>query len=212
MDAAHDDPRSFPMLVAVLEDARGLGLLGPGPVDDQLSHALAFERFLPDELELAVDLGTGGGVPGLVLAVVRPSTRWLLVDAGARRTAFLDEAVARLGLGERVSTMTRRAEELPAELRGRAGAVTARGFGPPPVVAECAAPLLAPGGLLVVSEPPGGDARRWPASGIAELGLSLDRLVAGPPAFAVLRQTSPCPTRYPRRVGVPGKRPLWPAA
>jgi 16S rRNA (guanine527-N7)-methyltransferase len=90
--------------------------------------------------------------------------------------------------------------------RAAMGLVVSRSFGPPPVVAECAAPFLRVGGRLVVSEPPEA-ADRWPIEGLAALGLEPDPLdTAG---FVRFRQTFPCPDRYPRRDGVPAKRPLF---
>jgi 16S rRNA (guanine527-N7)-methyltransferase len=196
-------------LDAVLHRARELGFLGPGPIDEQRRHAAAFASALVAEPHHAVDLGSGGGLPGLVLAVALPETRWLLVDAMARRTTFLVEAIDRLGLQARVEVCTARAEVLGRERRGWADLVVARGFGPPAVTAECAAPLLVPGGALVVSEPPGSLGERWRHPALGELGLSVDEVVPGPPVFARLRQDRPCPVRYPRRTGVPAKRPLW---
>src|SRR4051794_36896370 len=85
-------------LVAVLEESRRLGFLGPGPVDVHIAHALAFTAGRP-EATRAVDLGSGGGVPGLVLAQLAwPQCRWVLVDSMVRRCAFLREAVEDLGL------------------------------------------------------------------------------------------------------------------
>jgi 16S rRNA (guanine527-N7)-methyltransferase len=150
-------------------------------------------------------------VPGLVLATALPGWRWDLVEAGARRAAFLERAVHDLHLEDRVRVRHLRAEELgrTAAERGTADAVTARSFGPPAVTAECAAPLLRPGGVLVVSEPPGGADVRWPAAGLRALGLAVAARRPGPPALVVLGQQAPCPTRYPRRPGIPAKRPLW---
>jgi 16S rRNA (guanine527-N7)-methyltransferase len=196
-------------LDAVLTRARELGFLGPGPIDGQRAHAEAFLGALEGAPSFAFDLGSGGGVPGLVLALALPETRWVLVDAMTKRTAFLTEAVAELGLGDRVEVCTARAEQLVPGYRGVADLVVARGFGPPAVLAECAAPLLVVGGQLVVSEPPGGEADRWDPEGVAMLGLALEAVVPGPPAFVRLRQIAPCPVRYPRRSGVPRKRPLW---
>lgn len=199
-------------LLEVLEDARTWGFLGPGPVGAHVDHARGFATAVGDGApELAADLGTGGGVPGLVLALHWPASRWLLVESQARRAAFLDEALVRLGLESRVTVSHARAEEVGRQPthRGAHDLVTARGFGPPAVTAECAAPLLrAPGGRLVVSEPPDG-AQRWPGSGIPELGLG-EPIVAQPQArYVVLEAVEPCPDRYPRRVGVPAKRPLF---
>ncbi len=162
--------------------------------------------------ELAAELGSGGGVPGLPLALHFPQCRWGLVESSVRRAAFLREAVAVLDLHSRVAVVEGRAEDVgrwPA-WRGRCDLVVARGFGPPAVVAECAAPLLVPGGRAVVSDPPGGYPARWPAEGLALLGMVPDApVVAGGWAYQVLRQEQPCPERYPRRVGVPAKRPLF---
>jgi 16S rRNA (guanine527-N7)-methyltransferase len=158
-----------------------------------------------------VDLGSGGGVPGLVLATALPGWRWALVETGGRRADFLDRAVARLGLDDRVRVVHARAEDVgrDPEARGAADAVTARSFGPPAVAAECAAPLLRAGGVLVVSEPPGGGVDRWDVGALAVLGLGPPELDPGPPALAVLTQAGPAPDRYPRRAGHPAKRPLW---
>lgn len=196
------------LLVAVLEEARDLGFLGPGPVAFHVEHARAYLVALDGvPAGRALDLGSGGGVPGLLLAGERPDLTWTLLDAMAKRTAFLERAVTRLGLVN-VSVRTARAEEV-ADLRGSQVAVVARSFAPPAVTAECAAPLLEVGGRLVVSEPPqeGSGADRW--TGASVLGLGPADLRPGPPALAVLTQLTPCPQRFPRRTGIPVKRPLW---
>ena len=159
-----------------------------------------------------MDLGSGGGVPGLVLATVWPGSSWTLVEANKRRASFLREAAAQLGCSARVQVVAERAEVVGRDgaHRGAYPLVVARSFGPPAVTAECAAPLLAPGGLLVVSEPPAGDGTRWPAAGLARLGAVPERVArTARGTFQLIRQASPCPDRYPRRVGVPAKRPLF---
>jgi 16S rRNA (guanine527-N7)-methyltransferase len=144
-----------------------------------------------------------------VLATALPGSHWLLVDAMAKRTRFLEDAVRTLGLADRIEVCTARAEDLGRSRRATATLVVARGFGPPAVTAECAAPLLEVDGLLIVSEPPGGDEGRWQHDRLAELGLAVVGHVAGPPAFVRLRQSALCPERFPRRSGMPRKRPLW---
>ena len=82
-----------------LIDARRLGFLGPGPVADQITRSLAFAAVTGDPLdELAVDLGSGGGLPGLVLALLWPSTKWLLIDSNERRATWLQKATEELGI------------------------------------------------------------------------------------------------------------------
>jgi len=195
-------------LDAVLERSRALGFLGPGPAQDQRRHAEAFVEVLGDATGTIVDLGSGGGVPGLVVAVALPACRLVLLDSIAKRCRFLEWAIAELGLDATV--YEGRAEDAGrGDLRGTATAVLARSFGPPAVAAECAAPLLADGGRVIVSEPPGGGEGRWPAAGLARLGLGLGAVHTGPPTIQVLDQVAPCPATYPRRSGIPAKRPLF---
>ena len=211
-------PPGADRLLAVLDRARTIGFLGPGPVEPHIEHARAFARLLdPAHAGPLVDLGSGGGVPGLVLETLFPGTTWVLVDSMVRRTAFLEEALAELGVAERVHILTARAEEIGRDRahRGTYPTVVARSFGAPPVLAECAAPLLVRGGTVVVSEPPaaagaeGPRPGRWPPSGLALVGLTLDRWEPGPPALVRLRLTDRCPRTYPRPTGVPTRQPLW---
>ncbi len=208
--AAFPSPAPSPALLSALERARTLGVLGPGPVDAHVAHAAGFLEALATVAAggLLVDLGSGAGVPGLMVAEARPDLRVVLLDAMEKRTALLDDAVAAMGIADRVRVVTGRAEILgrDEELRGAAAAVTARSFGPPAATAECAAPLLAVGGLLVVSEPPEGP-DRWPAAELAVLGM--EPTDTDVPGVKLLRQTSPCPPQYPRRNGLPAKRPLF---
>lgn len=204
-------------LIALLRESRQRGFLGPGPVEEHLDHARAFAVAAGDAPARALDLGAGGGLPGLVLAAETwPSTGWTFVDAQLRRTAFLAEAVEALGLQERVVVEHARAEELGRadEHRGGYDLVVVRSFGPPAVVLECAAPLLRVGGLLVVSEPPDASTPdRWPTEGLAELGAgpAVAVVVDGPVPVHLVRieQVAPCPAAFPRRVGIPAKRPRF---
>ncbi|MCU0311532.1 MAG: class I SAM-dependent methyltransferase [Acidimicrobiales bacterium] len=194
-------------LTTVLEEAQAIGALGPGPIADHLAHAERFVHALGDTTGRVLDLGSGNGLPGLVIAEQRPDLLVTLLDAQARRVEVLHTAVARLGLADRVTARHGRAEvvaRLPGE-RGAYQAVVARSFGPPGVVAECAVGFLGPDGLLLVSEPPDAPPR-WPEEGLAELGLRRGELVDG---IQHLHATGPCPDRYPRRDGMPAKRPLF---
>lgn len=210
-------------LAGVLERSRELGFLGPGPIGTHVAHAEAFAQVLVAQQAQAaytevLDLGSGGGVPGLILAARSANLgldglQWTLLDASERRTAYLRDAVMTLGLPDRVSVVTGRAEELARDdrLGHRFGAVLARSFGPPAVTAECAAGFLEPSGMVLVSEPPRSASRdRWPTGGLAELGLVwTGQTQFGNAGIAVLRRVGAENPRYPRRVGVPSKRPLF---
>lgn len=165
---------------------------------------------MPIDARTGIDLGSGGGIPGLVLATQRPETAWVLLDAGADRVALLDAASLQLGLAN-VRAVHGRAEDYGrGDARGSFDVATARGFGPPAVAAECVAPVLRLGGTLVVSDPPDGAQDRWPAAPLAQLGLAVAGhvgLAAG--HFTVLEQVTLCPERFPRRPGVPRRRPLF---
>jgi 16S rRNA (guanine527-N7)-methyltransferase len=184
-------------VVSVLREAAALGFLGPGPVEPHVEHAARFAAALRPAHRI-VDLGSGGGLPGLVLAALCPSAAVVLVDARTNRTDFLERAVGRLGWRDRVSVVAARAEALGRSVawRGQVDAAVARSFGSPSLTAECAAPLLAVGGQLLVSEPPASPADRWPAAGLALVGLQLDAKVLG---LASCTQIEPCPERFPRR-------------
>ena len=159
-----------------------------------------------------LDLGSGGGVPGLVLALRWPVAEIWLLEGSTRRAAFLRLAIGRLELTNRVRVLAERAELAGrGPLRGHLDVVTSRAFGRPAVVAECGAPFLRIGGLLAVSEPPEPrvDATRWPADGLAVCGLALEATRSPNRRFQVLRQVAACPDQFPRRNGVPAKRPLF---
>lgn len=223
-------PSPPPQLRRILDEARAAGFLGPGPLDTHLRHAEGFvalcRRLWPDgpTPPVLLDLGSGGGLPGLVVAAQWPEITIVLLDAQGRRTAFLNDAVRRLGFETRVSVRQDRAEAAgrDPDLRARFDGVLARSFGRPAVVAECAAPLLGLGGWLVVSEPPGSSPddspdppadhsgpTRWPPEPLRQLGLVPDGLVHEEFGYQLLRQVDLCSDRFPRRNGVPAKRPLF---
>lgn len=197
----------------MLRDARHLGFLGPGDVDVHVDHALAFLSLWPGSAHRALDLGSGAGTPGLVLALARPSSTWELVEANHRRATFLRAALRTLQLTDRVFVHAQRAEEVArGPLRASLEVVVARSFGPPAVTAECAAPFLAPDACLIVAEPPAdgpGSSGRWPAAELHRLGLVADARETTPVALRRFRQKARCPDQYPRRVGIPRKRPLF---
>ncbi len=185
------------VLVEVLGEAAGLGFLGPGPVEAHIIHAARFADALRPTADV-LDLGSGGGMPGLVLAALHPDLMVVLLDARTNRTDFLARAVGRLGWAARVTVVAGQAETLgrSPDWRGRCSAVVARSFGSPSVTAEDAAPFLAVGGQLLVSEPPDSSAGRWPAAGLALVGLEADEPMEGLASFT---QARPCPDRFPRR-------------
>lgn len=124
-----------------------------------------------------VDLGSGGGFPGLPLAAALPADRALLIDSIGKKVRFLATVVAAVGLDQRVAAEAARSESLAADPadRGRWQAVTARAVAPLAELIELALPLLRPGGILVA----------WKREGGTEGGAGLgDELAAGRRAIA----------------------------
>lgn len=205
-------------VVTTLHRSAAHGFLGGMPVVDQIDHALGFvvatERALGRPPAQVADLGTGGGIPGLVIHSCWPEAQVCLMDGNQRRTEFLSSEVEGWGGDPAVTVVRGRAEDLAHDdlYRFRYEVVVARSFGPPAVTVECGAPLLAEGGVMVVSEPPGEfDDSRWPEDGLALLGMTLGPRVRfdGRFGYQVLLRSQPSSDRYPRRVGIPTKRPMF---
>lgn len=216
---------SLQQLMALLEESQALGFLGPGALEPQVRHARGFADaartagavLRTPSAPRFLDLGAGGGIPGLVLSVLEWSGRGVLVEANHRRATFLAYAVASLALADRITVVTERAEVAAHDpaLREAVDVVVSRSFGPPAVTAECGGPFLARGGLLIVSEPPvveGGTplGDRWDVRGMAGVGLGRPLGVrSGGAGFVVVQRTGDIPASLPRRTGVPRKRPLF---
>ncbi|MHB8190165.1 MAG: 16S rRNA (guanine(527)-N(7))-methyltransferase RsmG [Ferrimicrobium sp.] len=180
-----------------------------------LDHAMAFaqvvERVSPDCSSLC-DLGSGGGLPALVIAMVLPHLRVTLIESRLRRAEFLRTQVIELGLDRRVQVLHERAEITARNSPHREGypLITARSFAATAVTGEIGSCLLQMDGKLVVSEPPDSIVEdRWPSSGLQSVGLRLEETIDAPFHFVVLRKLSRVDLRYPRRPGVLQRRPLF---
>lgn len=123
-------------------------------VENVILDSLLFLRVLPDQAVNVADLGSGAGVPGIPIAVVRRDLHLTLIESRRRRASFLATAVRELALGD-VRVVDDRAERVP-ELSAAFDAVVARCAGRPRVVLESALALLRPGGTLAISGPPAG--------------------------------------------------------
>jgi 16S rRNA (guanine527-N7)-methyltransferase len=146
-----------------------------------------------------VDVGSGGGAPGIPLAHALPGREVTLLEATRRKCDFLERWTADL---PNLRVVCGRAEEQPLDTWGVA---VAKALAPPPVAAEWCLPLVAPGGAAVLYVGPTAQADR-----VAEVaGLLAAKLESGPPpGLLVLRKLLPTPPGFPRRPGVARKRPL----
>lgn len=160
------------------------------------------------------DLGSGGGFPGLVLAIALPAAQVTLVESARKKAAFLARAASELGLAN-ARVVAARVEEWQAG-RGSQDVVTARALAPLGVLLEYAAPLLRLEGVLVAWK--GGRDADEEAAGAAAaemLGMTPPRAVrvepfpgAGERHLYLSSKVSSTPNRYPRRPGMARKRPL----
>jgi 16S rRNA (guanine527-N7)-methyltransferase len=203
-------------LLEVLTRAQSLRFLGPGHPAEHLDHALGFSdavaTHLGSEPDRFCDLGTGGGVPGLVLAAVWGASHGALIESAARRCAALEGWVRDLGLQDRVEVLHGRAEYWAhAEgYRETFEIVTARSFARPSITAEIATGLVRVGGTLVVSDPPEAREGRWPAPELARLGLGpAHALIERSAHFSCLDKVNGADSATPRSEGRPAKKPLW---
>ena len=164
-----------------------------------------------------IDIGAGAGLPGLALKLAFPGIRLALVESAAKKTAFLEHLTAKLGL-EGVAVHTGRAEDLARDedLRDAFDLVVVRGVAKLPLLLEYCLPFCRTGGRLVALKH-GGDGRELDsaANALSELGGRIDKvatvLIEGLTDDRVVisvEKTGPTPERYPRRVGIPAKRPL----
>lgn len=174
-------------LLAALAESQRLGMLGSGPIEQVVEHAGAFVSALAAVSGTVVDLGSGGGVPGLVIARARPDLHVLLVDRRTARTDHLHRLVGRLALRDRVDVVGTDVTALRARL-DPVEAVISRAFGTPAATLSAGAPLLAEHGVLIVSEPPGGDQKRWPAQLLRRHGVA--RVAWADTRVVVIRRVS----------------------
>jgi 16S rRNA (guanine527-N7)-methyltransferase len=167
---------------------------------DALSGLPAVDAAPPGPL---ADVGSGGGLPGLVLGVVRPERELHLIESTARKAAFITETAAAIGVA--ASVHAERSEDVArGTLRDACACVVARALAPPPVAAELCLPLCRPGGRIVLwSREEAGDELAFAAAALAGAVVPPEC-----PGVLVVGKVAPTPERFPRRPGVAAKRPL----
>ena len=156
-------------LLSALSDIRARGAIGEASLPAAVAHADRFVDRIPVSAASLVDLGSGGGLPGLVLAWRRPALPITLVDRRGARIDLLRRAVAALDLNH-VEVLQSDVVDLAAHGR-RFQVVTARSFGPIATTVARAVALLEEAGLVLVSEPPATDMPRPSEVDLAGTGL-----------------------------------------
>ena len=163
-----------------------------------LDDALRGAPFVAGEEGPIVDVGSGGGTPGIPLAATLPGRPVTVLEAERRKCDFLERWTAEL---PNLDVVWGRAEEQPLE---RYGVAVAKALAPPPTAAEWCLPLVRVGGAVLLWVGPSADEDAV-AAVAQRLGGSLEER---PPGFLLLRKLGPTPPGFPRRPGVARKRPL----
>jgi 16S rRNA (guanine527-N7)-methyltransferase len=179
-----------PGLTAVRDPAEARRL----HVDESLGALETVERFEGS----IVDVGSGGGAPGIPLAAALPLREVTLLESHRRTCDFLEGWTREF---PNLRVVCGRAEEQPVDSYGVA---VAKALAPPPVAAEWCLPLVAPGGAAVLFVGPSAEAERVAA--VAERLAA--ELVESPPGMLVLQKLGATPGGFPRRPGIARKRPL----
>lgn len=202
------------LLLAANERFNLTAVKDPDEVELRLfADSLSLLPHVPADASRLLDIGSGGGVPGLALAIVRPDLVVRLLDATSKKVNFLAETAGALGL-DNVSAIQGRAEELARDRthRERYDAVTARAVARLVTLVELALPFLAVGGRAIL---PKGSAAATELDearyAIGLLGGRTQPLIETPiegTKLIVIDKRKPTPTAYPRTTGVPNKSPL----
>ncbi|MGA7911670.1 MAG: 16S rRNA (guanine(527)-N(7))-methyltransferase RsmG [Candidatus Dormiibacterota bacterium] len=184
-----------------------------GPAADLVDDSLVLLEHLGTAVRV-VDVGSGGGLPGLPLKIARPDLSMTVIEADQSKAAFLVQACAALGLRD-VQVVARRAEEVGRDPLYREGfdVAVARALAPMPVLVELCLPLVRVGGRLLAQKTEKEDVEAA-RHAIEVLGGFLVGVSAAPSGarrrgtVVVVDKVRPTPDTYPRRPGVPSRKPL----
>ena len=205
-----DSKAQLDELARMIEDWPGLVA---GPAAELVDDSLVLLELL-GAARVVVDVGSGGGLPGLPLKIARPDLELTLVEADQAKAAFLVQACAALGL-RGVDVVARRAEEVGQDPRNRETfeVVVARALAPMRTLVELCLPLVAVGGRLLAQKTEAEDVAAA-AHAIALMGGQLQRIATAPSlarrtgTVVIVEKIRPTPAGYPRRPGTPARRPL----
>ena len=216
LDAAGVEEQHRPALarygMLVLEANRQFNLTGAKSADEFVPHIVDSLTIAPLVEGSLVDIGSGGGLPAIPLAIVTgvPVT---MIETTVKKARFLERMLAEFELRGEVVAERAEVAAHDARLRGRFRTGTARAVSSAPTVAELLVPFIEVGGAALMQRGTLDDRERTALEDAATmLGAHVERYItldeAGGRRIAVVRKTGETPTRFPRRTGIPEKRPL----
>ena len=184
---------------------------------DSLTVTLAWQQPITNADFRLIDVGTGAGVPGIPLKIMLPNIKLVLLEATAKKAAFLHHITHKLGL-DNVEIVVGRAEEVAhlTKYRERFDMVLSRGVATLPTLVELTLPFCAIGGSFIAQKKGAiGTEISQAARAISLLGGNLKEVrrvdleeFTDERRLVIINKVSPTPGRYPRRPGIPAKRPL----
>ncbi len=188
------------------------------PEEAAEKHFLDSLMLLPelDECKASsvIDVGSGAGFPGLPIKIFRPALHMTLLDSAGKKTAFMDKIIYELGLGD-ARTVNARAEEHAVAQRESYDAALSRAVAELRVLAELTLPLVKVGGKVILSKGPGArEEIKAAANALKILGGKVETVreltlpAGGYRTVVKIEKISATPAKYPRRPGMPGKKPL----
>lgn len=202
------------LLSAQNEKARLTGPREAGVIMEEHIRDCAFSLPFAPDIGYVADVGTGGGLPGLVWAICRPNLKVTLIESVGKKCAILEEIVKELCL-RNVDIACTRSEMLAVERRESFGVVLSRAVGHLGVVAEYMSPLVRVGGHAWIFKGPRVEQEisevcgRWPDLGFAAPEIFPYTLKNKSLCLVKLEKCEPCPARFPRRPGKAGKSAWW---
>ena len=206
-------PESQRYAELLLDWNRSVNLTGARTIEDVLAQIAAGDALLAVSwtgIGRVIDIGSGGGLPAVPMAIAMPEVHFTLLEANTRKCAFLEQVAATLKLTN-VAVVAGRAEELghQPELREQFDRAISRAAAPPAVLLELALPFVRPGGDLVAQVSPVDPQLLEPAARLLGGGPPrLERPGDGTGTLLVVPKLGPTPAGFPRRTGVPNRKPL----
>lgn len=198
----------------LLEANRRVNLTGAKDAAALVPHLLDALTLAGDVAESLVDVGSGGGLPGIPLALAT-GARVVLIEPSAKKAAFLERAIRECGISGEVACERAEVAGRDERRREQFAFATGRAVGSAPTVAELTLPLLRVGGWALLQRGAIEPAERIAledAAGMLGAVVFEERSLGGDRRVLVLEKRAPTAQRFPRRNGIPEKRPLcWPA-